>query len=57
MGKCVGKYRRVVHGEESLVQRKVYDKHGNLVSEVAQKVEVSYAGRSIMLTNKINVKL
>ena len=38
MGKCVGKYKRVVSVDESIVKRAAYDKFGNIISESAQKV-------------------
>lgn len=55
MGKCVGKVKRVEHYDPKHAD--VYDKFGNLVSSVANNVEVFYNGRKLMFSSVIQVSL
>jgi hypothetical protein len=54
MGKCMGKYRRVVHYDESM-SREVYDKFGNLISGGFVDTELYYGKRKLYLSKKIQV--
>jgi hypothetical protein len=57
MGKCIGKYKRVLHLDPNVKGGEIYDKFGNLISEATHKVEITYISRNLLLSSKIQVNI
>ena len=55
MGKCVGKYKKVVHYDGAGGQSEIYDKFGNLIGGDFQNMELIYGNRKLFISKKIQV--
>ena len=53
----MGRYRRVENYDPKLHGTEIYDKFGNLIAGGSNRVQLLYAGRKLMITNAIQVRM